>query len=377
MKDKRIHLILFFTYPVSLTQWDKAGIIDREIKIYNRLIDNKIDVSFVTYGDESDYTYKDKLGKINIIPYYSISKEPRTKIIRFLHSFLLPYKLRDYLVKASIYKTNQVWGGWNAVIAKFLYKKPLIARCGFDFYKNSCGKIKSPVLRKIIKFILSRIYRNADLIAVATQEMKEEILDEFSVKEKIFRILPNCVDTDLFRPEKKVKKAGHILFTGRLSKEKNLETLICALKDSDYSLDIVGTGEEEEKLRHTADNNHVKVNFLGNIPNNKLPELLCNYPIFILCSDYECSPKALLEAMSCGLAVIGTNVRGINSIIEDGRNGLLAENNPDPLRRAINRLMNDKALQEKLGAAAREKILMDYSLDKVLNIEIGIINSLL
>src|SRR3972149_402807 len=66
------------------------------------------------------------------------------------------------------------------------------------------------------------------------------------------------------------------------------------------------------------------VRFMGSISNEELPPVLNRYRFFALPSVREGMPKALIEAMACGLVCIGTDVEGINEIIRDGENGFLA-----------------------------------------------------
>ena len=67
--------------------------------------------------------------------------------------------------------------------------------------------------------------------------------------------------------------------------------------------------------------------------------------------------------MSCGSACIGTNVHGINSLLEHEENGYLCETNPQSIRNAIIKLYSNKPLRQKLGRNARQYILDNCSLD--------------
>jgi N,N'-diacetylbacillosaminyl-diphospho-undecaprenol alpha-1,3-N-acetylgalactosaminyltransferase len=76
-------------------------------------------------------------------------------------------------------------------------------------------------------------------------------------------------------------------------------------------------------------------------------------------------PKTLLEAMSCGLAVVGTDVQGINEVVTHGTDGLLCATDPASLRTTIERVMSDVALRAELGTNARRTIETEYSLDTI------------
>jgi glycosyltransferase involved in cell wall biosynthesis len=189
-------------------------------------------------------------------------------------------------------------------------------------------------------------------------------------KKNKIRLFYNFIDDILFKPTSYEKKDKHIIFIGRLSYEKNLFNLLEAFKElNGFVLDIIGTGPEEEKLKHKAKKLGINANFLGIIPNNEIPEKLNQYQIFILPSFSEGNPKALLEAMSCGVACIGTNVKGINNIIKHKQNGYLCEKSPISIKKAILNLYNDENFRKKLGKNARKFILDNCSLTSLVEKE--------
>jgi glycosyltransferase involved in cell wall biosynthesis len=99
--------------------------------------------------------------------------------------------------------------------------------------------------------------------------------------------------------------------------------------------------------------------------------------VFILPSLYEGSPKALLEAMACGLPVIGTNVTGIKEVIADGENGLLCNTDSESIRDAIIRLLASGDMRRRLGSNARAQIESNYSMEKILEKEIAVHSTVL
>jgi glycosyltransferase involved in cell wall biosynthesis len=88
--------------------------------------------------------------------------------------------------------------------------------------------------------------------------------------------------------------------------------------------------------------------------------------IYINTSLHEGIPISILEAMASGLPVIAANVGGLNEIIENGSQGyLLASRNPKDFADACLRLYKDKNLRKKMGSAAKEKIISEFSSDKM------------
>jgi len=83
--------------------------------------------------------------------------------------------------------------------------------------------------------------------------------------------------------------------------------------------------------------------------------------IFVLASLWEGIPVSLMEAMASGLAVVATRVTGIPELVEDGVSGLLVPpQDSKALAEAIYKLLRDKELREKMGKAARQKVVEEF-----------------
>ena len=374
-------VLLLSTYGVSLKLWEKLGLIDREISLYKQLLNKGVEFKLLTYGDNKDLEYNHLLNNISILP---INKyiNSRSSILSLFKSFLIPIKLKGVFKEIDIIKTNQVDGWWIALLAKFLYKKKIIIRAGYGWLRNYLSRAKIHRNMSYLKYIFNYIfiflfeylaYRLADEIISTNKSDIQFMIKKFKLKKKIrkkIHLIPNFIDTNIFNPLELEKKKNHILFIGRLSLEKNLFNLFEAFKDlKNYTLHIIGIGPLKEELIVKAKEFGIKVNLLGKYPNNLLPEIINQYNLFILPSFYEGNPKVLLEAMSCGIACIGTNVRGINNIIKHNENGYLSEIYPSSIRNAILTLENDAVIREKLGKNARKFIINNYSLELVVNKE--------
>lgn len=374
-------VLLLSTYGVSLKLWEKLGLIDREISLYKHLIDMGVEFKLLTYGDNRDLEYNHLLNNISILPINKYIKS-RSIILSIFKSFILPIKLKCVFKEIDIIKTNQVDGWWVSLLAKFLYKKKIIIRAGYGWLRNYVSRANIHRDMNYLKYIINYIfifffeflaYRLADGIISSNISDIQFIIKKFKLKKKTrkkIHLIPNFIDTNIFKPLYLEKKKTRILFIGRLSLEKNLFNLFQALKDlKKYTLDIIGIGHLKEDLKIKAKEFDIKVNFLGRYPNNLLPTIISQYNIFILPSFYEGNPKVLLEAMSCGIACIGSNVRGIKDIIEHNKNGYLCEISPISIRNAILTLENDEGMREKLGKNARTFIINNYSLELVVNKE--------
>ena len=113
--------------------------------------------------------------------------------------------------------------------------------------------------------------------------------------------------------------------------------------------------------------------FLGTKANDELPAIYAECDIFVLPSLYEGHPKALLEAMSCGMAVVGAEVPGIAEVIEDGETGALCGTDATSIRATLSGLARDSDRRARLGAGARRYIERTLSLDLTVDRELALL----
>lgn len=358
---------LFFSHGISLKNWEDIGHLNREILFYKRLAGQLKEINFFTYGAKEDLKYQgDFLPKIRIFP------KP-WRLSSILYGFLLPFIYRSKLKDIDILKTNQMSAALPAVITKLCYRrKKLIVRNGYEWLKILENENK-PWYKKAIVYLWEKItYGVGDIIIFTSQKDRGFAQVKFKIPEKKIRLIPNYIDTNLFKPQNIKKEKGRIVFVGRLSKEKNLFNLIQAATGLPIKLVLIGQGSLKGDLEKLAQEKGVEVEFKGKINNNKLPIELSRAEVFVLLSFYEGCPKALLEAMSCGLPCVASNVEGIKEVITHKENGYLCGTDSQSIHEALFDVLNNKGLQEKMSQKARETILSSFSLEKILQKELAI-----
>lgn len=166
------------------------------------------------------------------------------------------------------------------------------------------------------------------------------------------------------------KRKDVIVCVSRLTQQKNIPNLIKAislLPDSlkKYKVNIYGRGDELSNLQSLANKYGIsdRCCFMG-FSTSLLSEIR-DASLFVLPSNYEGMPNALLEAMSIGLPCVSTDCPsgGPRSIINPYKNGLLVPvNNPVALSKAIETLLSNKKLAEELGKQA-SKIKVEYNIN--------------
>lgn len=373
-----MNIVVIFTYGISLKKWSDIGVIDREVKVYKELIRKGVKVNFITFGDETDYEYKHIIGDIAIYPVFERIGYSKSRMIRFIKSFFISFVFSDLFKQVDVIKTNQMWGAWVAVMSSILWSKKLIIRCGYEAYKNAVSENSHSALYLLFLKSISYIsYHASDKVLVSSKVISDYIVDEFDVEKEKVKYMWNYVDTGKFYKIGSEKYDRRAVFIGRLSREKNIFALIDALDGEGIDLDIVGDGELREEIVKYSELKDLNVNMLGIIPHDHLPYVLNKYSLYVLCSFYEGNPKALLEAMACGLAVVGVNVAGISEVIEDKQNGILCDNNYISIRSAILSVIEDKDFRDSLGYNANKTIIENCSLDKYVKGEIDLLYNIM
>ncbi len=350
-------IFVFLTWDVSLNLWQEKGLLAREVKYYERLAEQGFQIILLSWGDQRDTTIAQNFyGNIKNIPAYKHIPTPKNKALRAIISLFILWATRRELASCDLIKTNQMWGGWYAALAKYIFRKPLLVRTGFELYKFTIEQKHGYLRQNFIRFISSFTYKAANIIYAATHSDKNFIIKTFNIKPDKINVRPNWIDSNIFKPIDCEKKENTLLYVGRLTKQKNLPLLLQAVKEANATLDIVGDGELKEQLTSIINKENIHVNFLGSIPNNELPQIYNQYHIFVLPSYYEGNPKTLLEAMACGSAVIGTDSDGIRDIITHEKTGLLCRSRTQDLTQAITNLLSNPNLRATLGNAARNQI---------------------
>jgi glycosyltransferase involved in cell wall biosynthesis len=370
-----MRILVFFTFDVSLKQWFDMGFAERDLSIYHRLTEKGHTITFLTYGDAHDLDFQRETKNIRIIPVYQHLKRYKSLLVRIMQSLLIPFYFGYTFSKADVYKTNQMYGAWIPVLAKYIYGKKLVLRCGYEYFFDAMKRTNRKILRLLRLFpqyVLEFIaYGCADVVVISSDFGKRFVMNWFKTPGGKIAVVPNYVDTHEFRPALQNRRFhDRLVFVGRIHPVKNLLSLLEAVRQTEYALDVVGSGIQEDDLRKFASERNIRARFLGTIPNYELARILPKYAIFVLPSQYENSPKVLLEAMACGLGVIGSDVEGIREIITHGDNGLLCGKDAYSIRHAIEVLMKDNRLRRKLGNEARRTMESRFSLEKILDKEI-------
>jgi glycosyltransferase involved in cell wall biosynthesis len=276
-----------------------------------------------------------------------------------------------------------------AVLTKFTGKPSIVKFAG----SRASGDISTSLKTAHGALKLNFIKRNATALVCPSAEIAAE-LSEYGFDINKINIIPNGVDTSVYAPASNAEKirlkyvlglpkdCKLVIYSGRLVKGKGLELLLDCWNrmnsDKEHAaacLLISGSGPLEAGLKRTC-LGMPSVVFLGWKEN--VVEYLKASDIFVLPSTGEGMPNSLMEAMSCGLACVGTDIGGIRELVTDKQNGLLfSSGDPVSLTRALQTYLIDQDFANECGAKARQCITNKYSIEFAAKAYIELYNKML
>ena len=349
--------VLFFT--AELTE----GGAERVISILsNEMVERGFDVSILKYLDSKDfYKFNDKISIDSVVK--NTRSNNYLKNLKWMHKY---FKLKADVIISFVATSNML-----AIAANKGNNIPLIVSD-----RNDPSRVPSNSLIRKARDIM---YKYADRVVVQTEHNKNYFYD--GVKEKTV-VIKNPIDmSEKVGIALKARKEKTIVSVGRLKKQKNQKLLIEAFNDlkdkyPDYKVIIYGEGDYRSELENLIETLKLidRVLLPGMI--NDVADTIASANCFVLPSDYEGMPNALIEAMCIGLPCIATRVSGSDELIQDGENGLLINiGDKKALVDSIDKILGNESLAEKLGEKAKG-LSSELTISKIMNQWIKLINEM-
>ncbi len=245
--------------------------------------------------------------------------------------------------------------------------------------------------QRAVELLERTALRRADLITAPSVAVAQAVADRWHLPIGRIAVVPNPVDEQVFSPYRELVDSGGeqrgrgeertrndgerpvVLCVARLERIKGVDVLVEALPElvarhPDVQIRLVGEDDAHghggasmaAHLRERARALGVPDGALridGAVPRGELPSLLRQASVCVVPSRWENLPYACIEAMACACPVIASRVGGLSEVIADGRDGLLvASGDVGALAKAILRLLDDRPLADRLGAAARANV---------------------
>ena len=231
---------------------------------------------------------------------------------------------------------------------------------------------------KTIGFVSKKYEQDALTWADSITVVSKEAFDYYtSLGYNVFQV-PNAIDIESLPSNEDRRYSKQIIFAGRLSSEKGIESLIEIGKKLpiDIQLIILGTGPEEQKIKELAI--HQKnIHYLGYQNKENTISLIRGSDILIQPSLKEGISSTILESMACDTVVIASNVGGNSELIENNVNGILIDSKEiDSFVEQIMTLLNNVELRESLENQALNTV-KKYDWSHVGNLYLKIYESVL
>jgi glycosyltransferase involved in cell wall biosynthesis len=259
-----------------------------------------------------------------------------------------------------------------SALASRIRRKPLIV----TQHDYIFGGVHGPklFLHAVNNTTFGRFTMHSARVVIGLSSEAAQFVQRFGATRGKTRVVPNSVDTTLFRPNQRNLlrerwgiEGRVVLFIGRLVREKRCDLLIRAFSEvvstvPDSKLVIVGKGPEERHLRDLERQLSLRqVFFLGRVARDEMPYVYPGCDLIVLPSLYEPFGNVVLEAMATGLPVIGTKIGGMTDTIAHGQTGYhISPGDTSQLSDCIRRILTDETLRSKLSRSARDVAVERY-----------------
>lgn len=251
----------------------------------------------------------------------------------------------------------------------------LLARSMFGGLESSESSILN--FYPAIEFLQQNYVKRVDSLIAVSKATKALAMHDLKVKEEKIGIIYNGVDTQLFYPPSQSQQEQRyrrptVVYIGRVIAKKGLNVLIESIPEvlksfPDCQFIFVGGGNVSyyKQMMINLGVEEKNFSFIGHLGYYERSKILQEATVFVNPSFFENFSISILEAMSCGCAVIACSVGGNPELIRTGENGILVPPfDHKAFATAIKSLLGDVATNKRLGIIARESVEKSFSLKK-------------
>ena len=244
----------------------------------------------------------------------------------------------------------------------------IINKCKNNSFENSTRKAILSYL-----YMITKSYSSISKIICCSNALKEICLQtNIGLNKDNIIVINNFLSNEELDIIPNYKNKGYFLYIGRLEKEKGVHYLLEAIKDlpTDIEYRIVGTGSQEQNLKHFAEKHNIQnVKFLGFKNREEIKEEYQNCIATILpCNWFENFPTTNMESFINGKPVIASNIGGIPEQVEHNKTGLLFEPaNVEQLKECILKYWNNPDLVIEHGKNGYQKAITKYTEERYYN----------
>lgn len=305
---------------------------------------------------DTSYVFKENVKK------YIVGSPIKSK----LGYFMIPSKIKKLVKEINPDVLHSHFASSYGMFGALTKKKPFVVSVwGRDVYEF-------PKKNVVTKKILENTLKRADVICSTSEDMAKETIKYCNKKLENIVITPFGVDTNLFNIKKEILH-NDVITVGvakNLKPVYGIDLLLKAvklLKDEREDIKIIimvaGDGVERRNLEDLSKELEIGeiVNFLGNIDNIKIPEIMNEMDIVCLPSYEESFGVAAVEASSCGRPVLASYVGGLKETVIDGYNGFhFKKGDVKDIKDKLVKLIDDKESMKIMGQNGRKMACSKY-----------------
>lgn len=342
---KRILVITPFFYPhVGGSQQYMEELYAEVLKI-----NKDINVDVLCYNTDKtrkEEEYKGvhiyRLSCWNVLPGQFALPSP----FELVHFFSKHGKSYD-IIHCSTRFFDSSW--WGVLYAKFAGKKIILTdhTAATPVHKNPFIYAVTWLIDRVTGTLFLSLYDKIFVVSKATQQFLKKTFHVSST------VIYAGVDREIFKPEKKSERQRlKILYIGRMIESKGVTDFFeVAKKITEADFIFVGPGPLVSTLRKEIDSSGIKhIKVIGRLEREATAKTFADADIFVNPSHHsEGIPMTLFQAGACGLTVVTTDQGGTSEIVHDKETGLLIQPGKEMLEQAINKLLHDQSLREKLA----------------------------
>lgn len=347
---------------------------------FRRYVEVFEEVTYFSYLDESidEYTQDATIrARVRVV-------SPASSVSRGDWARRMVKEAGESLRRCDVLRAFQVTGvaplRWSAFWGRRL-DVPFVTTYGFSY-----ATLSGSGWRRLLKGRIERWALRRAAAVIATTEALREHVHAVAPRTRV-ELIPNGVDTARFVPRRGRRSDGgpfRVVYVGRLSAEKNVAAAVEATASlgaggrgsAGVTLTVVGSGPLRDVLRERARSLGAldRIEFRGIVDQRALPHVYAEADAFVLPSFTEGHPKALIEAMACGLPCIVSNRGGNLSLVQNDVTGLHFDpERPAELAERLRRVRDNRALAARLGNAARAAAVARYDLGALVDREIALL----
>jgi len=230
--------------------------------------------------------------------------------------------------------------------------------------------LKDMALSKYNIHMLLKHYR---YIVAVSEDIRSRFIKQYGISESKIVVIHNGIKKCFDISSNKEKEIYVIGSAGRLFPIKDYTLMVQIAKEvlsktDKVRFELAGEGPERDKILRLIEEYNLQQRFILRGFIDDVETFYHGLDIYINTSLHEGFPMSLLEAMACGLPIVAPKVGGIREMINDGDEGYLVEGrNPKEYSDKCMELIKNKQLIQRMGAASREKINNEYSMDSMAN----------